>query len=90
MGRELVEHEPARAVVADHADEGDVQSEPRRPARHDGRRAADRQCAALDQRLGLAEGDLAGDVGDDDVGHGVAGDQQIDRYNAGGGAMGMI
>ena len=89
-GRELVEHEAARGVVADHADEGDAQTEPRRAAGHDGRRAADRQGAALDQRLGLAEGDLAGDVADDDVGHGVAGDEQVERCSAGGRALGRL
>ena len=74
---ELFEHEPAGGVVADHADEGDPQAQPSRAAGHDRRRAADRQRTTLDQRLGLAEGDLDGDVPDDDVGHGVAGHEQV-------------
>ena len=81
-GRELFEHETARGVVAEHPDEGDAQSQPCRPASHDRRRAADRQRAARNERLGLTEGDLAGDVADDDVGHGVAGDQQVDLAGA--------
>ena len=79
---ELVQHEATRGVVAEHADEGDAQSQPGRTAGHDRRRAADRQRAALHERLGLAEGDLAGDVADDDVGHGVAGDEQVERPGA--------
>src|SRR5581483_9829495 len=53
---ELVEHEPAEAVVAHHRGERNAKPQPGRAAGRDGPRPADHEAGLVHELLGLAEG----------------------------------